>query len=226
MPSSCRLSDHPLSIVRYVRTHPPPPLSSETRNVGGIVAQTSSLSPFTCFVWLSGPSPLFASSLPPLDISTSATSSEIDIHALRLLPTYVLCPTTATSRCRTAYCHPKSSTSGRCSGHSYVPSLLHLASSVAHQLLHVQFLAQCFNWALYGVFLLQVYIYYIRFPKDLTYIKVLVYTVLVLDSFFMGAITHAAWQVLVQSWGDINILHELPWTWAMVPVGSGVGEFF
>lgn len=84
------------------------------------------------------------------------------------------------------------------------------------------FLAQCFNWALYGVFVLQCYIYYIRFPKDLTYIKVLVYTVLVLDSFFMGAITHAAWQVLVQSWGDINILHELPWTWAMVPVGSGV----
>ncbi|KAF8324012.1 hypothetical protein DL93DRAFT_2049232, partial [Clavulina sp. PMI_390] len=79
-----------------------------------------------------------------------------------------------------------------------------------------------FNWALFGVLLLQIYIYTLRFPKDLTYIKVLVYTVLVLDSFFMGCITHSGWAVLVGNWGDVNVIHNLPWTWAMVPVGSGV----
>ena len=85
-------------------------------------------------------------------------------------------------------------------------------------------MAQCFNWALYGILCLQVYIYWLRFPKDLSYIKALVYIVFLLDTFFMATITHAAWQVLVQNWGDINILHLLPWTWAMVPVGTGVGE--
>jgi hypothetical protein len=87
-----------------------------------------------------------------------------------------------------------------------------------------QFLAQCFNWALYGVLALQVYIYWLRFPKDLSYIKTLVYVVFVLDTFFMATITHAGWQVLVQYWGDVNILHELPWTWGMVPVSTGVGK--
>jgi hypothetical protein len=91
--------------------------------------------------------------------------------------------------------------------------------------LRLKFLAQCFNWALYGVLLLQIYLYYLRFPKDLTYIKVLVYTVLTLDTFFMACITHAAWQVLVQNWGDVNILHSLPWTWSMVPIGSGVSAY-
>lgn len=99
---------------------------------------------------------------------------------------------------------------------------LHASSLITYPL---QFLAQCFNWALYGVLALQVYIYYVRFPKDLSYIKWLVYIVFILDSFFMACITHAAWEVLVQNWGDVNILHELPWTWAMLPVGSGVGEY-
>ncbi|KAF8301476.1 hypothetical protein DL93DRAFT_502485 [Clavulina sp. PMI_390] len=84
------------------------------------------------------------------------------------------------------------------------------------------FLAQCFNWALYGVLLLQIYIYSIRFPKDLTYIKVLVYTTLILDSFFMACVTHSGWVVLVSAWGDVNVIHDLPWTWAMVPIGSGI----
>ena len=78
----------------------------------------------------------------------------------------------------------------------------------------------------YGFLLLQVYIYYLRFPKDLTYIKVLVYTVLILDTFFMACITHAGWVVLVSNWGDLNILHLLPWTWAMLPVGTGLSEFY
>ncbi|KAF8309125.1 hypothetical protein DL93DRAFT_2046483, partial [Clavulina sp. PMI_390] len=83
-------------------------------------------------------------------------------------------------------------------------------------------LAQCFNWTLFGILCLQVYIYTLRFSKDLTYIKTLVYTVFALDLFFMAAITHAGWAVLVANWGDVNILHLLPWTWAMVPVNSGV----
>ncbi|KAF9514772.1 hypothetical protein BS47DRAFT_841071, partial [Hydnum rufescens UP504] len=84
------------------------------------------------------------------------------------------------------------------------------------------FLAQCFNWALYGILTLQLYIYWLRFPKDLTYIKVLVYSVFFLDTFFIILITHAAWRVLVSYWGDVNILHELDWTWATLPISSGV----
>ncbi|KAF8338725.1 uncharacterized protein EI90DRAFT_2404687 [Cantharellus anzutake] len=83
------------------------------------------------------------------------------------------------------------------------------------------FLGQCFNWALFGILCLQIYIYYLRFPNDHKWIKTLAYGTFTLDTFFIICMTHAGWRVLVAYWGDVNIFHELTWTWALLPFSSG-----
>ncbi|KAJ7474319.1 hypothetical protein FB451DRAFT_1248606 [Mycena latifolia] len=78
------------------------------------------------------------------------------------------------------------------------------------------------NWALLGTLTLQVYIFYISFPQECTWLKALVYTVYLLDIAQTAITSHFAFKVLCDGWGDPTALSNLPWSSAAIPIGTGL----
>ncbi|KAK1232743.1 hypothetical protein PQX77_004141 [Marasmius sp. AFHP31] len=70
-----------------------------------------------------------------------------------------------------------------------VPDLC-LKSEHGLELEKKQLLGHLFNFALMGVLSVQIYVYYLSFKKDPVYIKLLVYTVLLVDLLETGFATH------------------------------------
>ncbi|KAG9018562.1 hypothetical protein FRB90_011391 [Tulasnella sp. 427] len=111
-------------------------------------------------------------------------------------------------------------------------------------------LGYLFNYGLYGILILQTYIYYLSFPRDNRLIKSLVYGLFFLDTIQTVMTTHNAWHFLSSGWGDVGVLSDpgkedsppfllvhhvlivilrcLPpiinsgWSWIAVPLFSGL----
>ncbi|KAG8895563.1 hypothetical protein FRB99_000462 [Tulasnella sp. 403] len=83
-------------------------------------------------------------------------------------------------------------------------------------------LGYLFNWGLFGVLCLQMYIYYLSFPRDSIYIKVLVYSLFAIDCLQTAMTTHNAWHFLSRGWGDLGVLADPGWSWIAVPLFSGI----
>ncbi|KAJ3868173.1 hypothetical protein EV359DRAFT_77925 [Lentinula novae-zelandiae] len=79
-----------------------------------------------------------------------------------------------------------------------------------------------FNWSLLGVLTTQVYIYYLNFPKDLKWHKVLVYIVYLLDWAQTCSASYDAFHWFVYGWGSIDALYDLYSTFLNVPILSSV----
>lgn len=83
-------------------------------------------------------------------------------------------------------------------------------------------LGYLFNWGLFGILILQVYIYYLSFPNDSRLIKSLVYGLFFADCIQTALTTHNAWHFLSRGWGDLRVLSDPGWSWIAVPLFSGV----
>ncbi|KAF8201222.1 hypothetical protein K438DRAFT_1821628 [Mycena galopus ATCC 62051] len=79
-----------------------------------------------------------------------------------------------------------------------------------------------FNWALLGVLTTQVYIYYISFPKDRRFLKIIVYVVYILDWAQTCSATYDAFQWFVYGWGNIPALYGLYTGFLNVPILSSI----
>ncbi|CAE6438264.1 hypothetical protein ACGC1H_007007 [Rhizoctonia solani] len=83
-------------------------------------------------------------------------------------------------------------------------------------------LGYLFNWGLFGILILQVYIYHISFPNDSRVIKSLVYGLFFVDCVQTALTTHNAWHFLSRGWGDLRVLSDPGWSWIAVPLLSGI----
>ncbi|CAE6511105.1 unnamed protein product [Rhizoctonia solani] len=83
-------------------------------------------------------------------------------------------------------------------------------------------LGYLFNWGLFGILILQVYIYYLSFPNDSRIIKSLVYGLFLVDCVQTALTTHNAWHFLSRGWGDLRVLSDPGWSWIAVPLLSGI----
>ncbi|QRW21583.1 hypothetical protein RhiXN_06572 [Rhizoctonia solani] len=83
-------------------------------------------------------------------------------------------------------------------------------------------LGYLFNWGLFGILVLQVYIYYLSFPNDSRVIKSLVYGLFFVDCVQTALTTHNAWHFLSKGWGDLRVLSDPGWSWIAVPLLSGI----
>ncbi|KAG8951425.1 hypothetical protein FRC04_006196 [Tulasnella sp. 424] len=83
-------------------------------------------------------------------------------------------------------------------------------------------LGYLFNYGLYGILILQTYIYYLSFPKDTKLIKSLVYGLFFLDTIQTVMTTHNAWHFLSSGWGNVGVLADPGWSWIAVPLFSGL----
>ncbi|KAF7377596.1 hypothetical protein MSAN_00182400 [Mycena sanguinolenta] len=77
-----------------------------------------------------------------------------------------------------------------------------------------------FNWGLLGVLTTQVYIYYVNFPKDRRFLKILVYVVYVLDWVQTCSATYDAFQWFVYGWGSTPALYGLYTAYLNIPILS------
>ncbi|EIM90730.1 uncharacterized protein STEHIDRAFT_117999 [Stereum hirsutum FP-91666 SS1] len=83
-----------------------------------------------------------------------------------------------------------------------------------------------FSWGLFGVLMLQVYMYYLAFPGDSNLVQFTVYGTFVLETFQTIVVTIQAWNLLCAGWGQEQALLSLGWEYSLVPMVSGIVSFW
>ncbi|KAG5733110.1 hypothetical protein E4T56_gene9110 [Termitomyces sp. T112] len=86
----------------------------------------------------------------------------------------------------------------------------------------IKFIGILFNWALLGVLLVQVYIYFTNKYNDSTWIRAYVAVFATLDMLQTGFSTQFVWEMLILDWGDFAALGRIPWTSITLPIMSGI----
>jgi len=87
------------------------------------------------------------------------------------------------------------------------------------------FLAHCFNWSLYGLLCLQIYMFYASFPRDALHTKALVYGLFIIDTISIALATYSGYWIFVKNWGQNSVFTDLGWSWATIPASSGLVAF-
>ncbi|KAK0434161.1 uncharacterized protein EV420DRAFT_1654172 [Desarmillaria tabescens] len=82
--------------------------------------------------------------------------------------------------------------------------------------------ASLLHWGLFGSLSVQLYLYYLAFPKDRRFTKCLVYGVYIIEFVQMVLVTHDVFAVFGYGFGDIGALTRINFNWLTVPVISGV----
>ncbi|KAF8195309.1 hypothetical protein K438DRAFT_1827235 [Mycena galopus ATCC 62051] len=83
-------------------------------------------------------------------------------------------------------------------------------------------LGYMWSYFLYGILIVQLYMYTEMFPNDRGAIKTLVWTMFFFDTAFTIMMTAGAWDMLGSGWGDPSRLLQLNWSWGVMPLVSGV----
>ncbi|KAF9564538.1 hypothetical protein CPC08DRAFT_248963 [Agrocybe pediades] len=78
------------------------------------------------------------------------------------------------------------------------------------------------TWGLQGVLCVQVYNYYLSFPKDPLYMKALVYTSLVLEVAQTLMVTRDTHVIFSEGYGDLVGLNDLHLLWLTLPIFGGI----
>ncbi|TFK61172.1 hypothetical protein BDN72DRAFT_965317 [Pluteus cervinus] len=83
-------------------------------------------------------------------------------------------------------------------------------------------LGYMFNWGLYGVLCIQVYIYYLSFPRDPLLPKLIVYFLLILETLQVVLNTHDVFDIFGLGYGNVAVLNNVHFSWFAVPMLSGI----
>ncbi|KAK0241067.1 hypothetical protein EDD85DRAFT_992527, partial [Armillaria nabsnona] len=90
--------------------------------------------------------------------------------------------------------------------------------------------ASLLHWGLFGTLSVQLYLYYLAFPKDKKFTKYLVYGVYVVEFVQTILISHDVFAVFGYGFGDLEALTEIHFNWLTVPIMSAaaasVGQGF
>ncbi|KAJ6606008.1 hypothetical protein DFH09DRAFT_1119042 [Mycena vulgaris] len=86
------------------------------------------------------------------------------------------------------------------------------------------------NWTLFGILGVQVGIYFVAFPKDRTYSKILVLFVFLIEILATLTNTRDTVRLFGAGWGNRDVLDEVGWAWFSVPIigsiSAAVGQLF
>ncbi|PBK88496.1 hypothetical protein ARMGADRAFT_1167961 [Armillaria gallica] len=78
------------------------------------------------------------------------------------------------------------------------------------------------NWGLFGTLSVQLYLYYLAFPKDRQFIKYLVYGIYIVEFVQTILVSHDAFAMFGYGFGDLDALTEVHFNWLIVPIMSAV----
>ncbi|PBK84752.1 hypothetical protein ARMGADRAFT_1169963 [Armillaria gallica] len=80
------------------------------------------------------------------------------------------------------------------------------------------------NWGLFGTLSVQLYLYYLAFPNDRRFIKYLVYGIYVIEFVQTMLVAHDAFVTFGYSFGDMDALTRINFSWLIGPVMSAVAS--
>ncbi|KAK0483074.1 hypothetical protein EDD18DRAFT_1293867 [Armillaria luteobubalina] len=78
------------------------------------------------------------------------------------------------------------------------------------------------NWGLFGTLSIQLYLYYLAFPKDRKFTKYLVYGIYIIELVQTILVTHDAFTVFGYGFGDLDALTDVHSNWLVVPIMGGI----
>ncbi|KAK0196002.1 hypothetical protein F5146DRAFT_1028081 [Armillaria mellea] len=81
------------------------------------------------------------------------------------------------------------------------------------------------NWGLFGTLSVQLYLYYLAFPKDKKFTQCLVYGLYVVEFVQTILIAHDAFAVFGYGFGDLEALTEVDFSWLTAPVMGAIAAF-
>ncbi|KAI0716167.1 hypothetical protein C8T65DRAFT_125539 [Cerioporus squamosus] len=84
------------------------------------------------------------------------------------------------------------------------------------------FLGAMTSWLIFGISIVQLYIYSMNFPNDRKGLQVLVYWVFILDIFLTVVAAAMGWHVLCAGWGRQTNLVTPGWTFSAIGAGDGI----
>ncbi|KAJ3970846.1 hypothetical protein EV361DRAFT_992933, partial [Lentinula raphanica] len=88
------------------------------------------------------------------------------------------------------------------------------------------FIGSIFSWCLFGISIVQLYIYHLSFPLDSYIMKGTVYIIFVLDVFQSIVVATSGWHTLCTGWGHPSVLQFPGWTFIALPCVSGIVQIF
>ncbi|CAA7266186.1 unnamed protein product [Cyclocybe aegerita] len=81
------------------------------------------------------------------------------------------------------------------------------------------------NWCLQGALSLQVYLYYLSFPKDPPTSRILVFGVFIFETVQTLLLTENAFSNFASGFGDLRALDRIGLIWFTIPIMSGIVAF-
>ncbi|EJD00216.1 uncharacterized protein FOMMEDRAFT_22670 [Fomitiporia mediterranea MF3/22] len=86
-------------------------------------------------------------------------------------------------------------------------------------------LGYLFNWGLYGILTMQVYVYYLAFPNDKLWFKCVVYGLYIMDTLQSILVAHDAFNGYAKGFGDLTALGSIQMEWLATPILTGLASF-
>ncbi|KAK0486409.1 hypothetical protein IW261DRAFT_795453 [Armillaria novae-zelandiae] len=81
------------------------------------------------------------------------------------------------------------------------------------------------NWGLFGTLSIQLYLYYLAFPKDRRFVKCLVYGVYIIELVQTILVAHDAFAVFGYGFGDLKALTGMHSNWLILPITIAIITF-
>ncbi|KAF7375820.1 putative Transmembrane protein [Mycena sanguinolenta] len=97
-----------------------------------------------------------------------------------------------------------------------------LAGTPIYRLTGPLVLGYMWSCGLYGVLLVQTYMYSELFPNDRAGLKALVWVMFFFETLFTVLMTIGAWSMFGAGWGDADVIFQFNWSWGVLPLLSGV----
>ncbi|PBK86522.1 hypothetical protein ARMGADRAFT_882414, partial [Armillaria gallica] len=85
--------------------------------------------------------------------------------------------------------------------------------------------ASLLHWGLFGTLSVQLYLYYLAFPKDRKFTKYLVYGIYVVEFVQTILVSHDIFATFGYGFGNIEALTAVHFNWLIVPIMSAVAAF-
>ncbi|KAK0226562.1 hypothetical protein IW262DRAFT_1491966 [Armillaria fumosa] len=81
------------------------------------------------------------------------------------------------------------------------------------------------NWGLFGTLSIQLYLYYLAFPKDRRFVKILVYGIYIVEFVQTILVAHDAFAVFGYGFGDLEALTGMHSNWFILPITIEIAFF-
>ncbi|KAK0483137.1 hypothetical protein EDD18DRAFT_1261695 [Armillaria luteobubalina] len=92
--------------------------------------------------------------------------------------------------------------------------------------LAIQIVGYLLNWGLFGTLSIQLYLYYLAFPKDRRFVKTLVYGIYIVEFVQTILVAHDAFAVFGYGFGDLEALTGMHSNWLILPITIEIGAIF